>query len=73
MKISDKTGQTVNIYPWDMHVISYTKILKLVDKKRVNKNDVIKLLSDIEEIQDIYDEHNAKMKKRNNPSKISLK
>jgi len=64
MKESDKHGHTVKIYPWDMHVVSYVKILKLLDQKDVHIEDVKKLLNQLEDIQRVYDEHNENIKNK---------
>jgi pyruvate/2-oxoglutarate/acetoin dehydrogenase E1 component len=53
-----KEGKDVTIYPWDMYVLSYSKIFDLLEKKNYKKSEVEHLLKEIKEIQSIYDNQN---------------
>lgn len=50
-----KEGKDITIYPWDMYVLSYGKIMKVIEKQNYSNDDVKKLLKDIEEIKVLYD------------------
>lgn len=55
-------GNPLSIYPWDLHAIFNVKVLKLLEKDKVTKQDVESLLNEIDEITKVYDKHSKKGK-----------
>lgn len=48
-------GEQVTFYPWDMYALSYAKLIKLMDKKDINEEDITRLLRDFKHIKNAYD------------------
>lgn len=57
LKFVDK-GKKVTLYPYDMFLVTYSKIANYLNKDNQSEEDLGKLLSEMEKIKQKYHEHN---------------
>jgi hypothetical protein len=63
LKEFQKDGVHVTYYPWDMYVLCYDKLYKLLDKKDYTREDIISTLEEMKKISEVYDEFKATIPK----------
>lgn len=51
-------GETAYLYPYDMYLVTYSKIAQFLEKDKLSKSDVDEMLREIKTISESYRQHN---------------
>lgn len=54
-EIAASTGSDITIYPYDMYLVTYSKIAQYLIKENATSEDLVQLLRAIEDIKSDYD------------------
>lgn len=54
-------GHKVTLYPYDMYLVTYSRIADFLNKGKLSEKELNELLIDMDKIRQKYDEHNDRV------------